>query len=78
MSRAKNNRDRTPSRKVQGSVFQEAWENMNDDMARFMPEFIAKRIHCGKSSVWLMVLISIVELALLGVVGKLIYDWVVG
>jgi hypothetical protein len=61
----------------QDSVFKEAWENMNNDMSRFMPDFLTRRMPKGKGKVWVVVLVTLVELLVLGFVGKLIYDWIV-
>ena len=62
-------------KKQQDSVFKEAWENMNEDMARFMPDFLVKGLKGGKRKAWVMVAITFVELVVLGVVGKFAYDW---
>ena len=61
----------------QDSVFKEAWENMNNDFSKFMPGFITKRIPKGKGKAWVVVLVTLVELLVLGVVGKFVYDWIV-
>jgi len=66
---------RGKSLKKRDSVFQEAWENMNNDMAKVMPGFIARRMQGGKNKAWVMVVMMIVELIILGVVGKFLYDW---
>ena len=60
------------------SVFREAWQNMNDDMARFMPDFIARRLQKKEGKLWVMIGVTLLELVLLGVIGKLIYDWLSG
>lgn len=62
-------------KKQQDSVFKEAWENMNHDMSKIMPDFLTKRLQDRKGKVWVMVTITFVELVVLGVVGKFIYDW---
>jgi len=67
-----------PGNKKPDSVFKEAWENMNDDMARVMPDFLAKRLQGRKGKAWVMVVITLVELLVLGVVGKFVYDWFLG
>jgi len=67
----------TSSQSHQDSIFKEAWQNMNEDMSRFMPEFITKRRPKGKGKVWVVVVVTLVELLILGVVGKLVYDWLV-
>ena len=59
----------------QSSVFKEAWENMQNDFARFMPGFLTKRIPKGKGKAWIVALVTLLELLVLGVVGKLVYDW---
>ena len=64
--------------KKQDSVFTEAWENMSEDMSRFMPNFLQKGLKGGKKKVWVMVAITFVELVVLGAVGKFVYDWFVG
>ena len=61
----------------QDSVFKEAWENMNNDFSRFMPKFLAKRTPKGKGKVWVVVLVTLMELLILGIVGKFVYDWLV-
>ena len=57
------------------SIVSEAWENMNEDLARVLPSFITDRMKGGKNKVWLMVVVAIVELVVLGVIVKLAYDW---
>jgi len=57
------------------SVFREAWDNMNADMARFMPKFLQKRTPKGKGKAWVVILVTLFELVVIGVVGKLLYDW---
>ena len=67
---------KTPaSQNREDSVFKEAWENMNHDFARFMPGFLTKRIPKGKGKAWVVALVTLVELLVLGVVGKFVYDW---
>ena len=63
------------TKKQQDSVFTEAWENMSEDMAKVMPDFLAKGLKGGKRKVWVMVAVTFVELVVLGVVGKFAYDW---
>ena len=60
-----------PPTKPQQSVFQEAWSNMTADLDRILPESLRKREGKKKFVVWLFV----VEVLVLGVVGKLIYAW---
>ena len=68
-------RKAAPSNRPRDSVFKEAWENMNEDMARIMPGFLGKRLAGGKGKVWFMVVVTLVELVVLGFLGKLAYDW---
>ena len=77
MSKKHNKTKPSPNKKPQDSVFKEAWENMNSDMSKVMPEFLAKRLQSRKGKVWVMVAITFVELVVLGVVGKFAYDWFV-
>ena len=75
MSKKHNKKKPTPKKKQQDSVFTEAWENMNEDMAKVMPDFLAKGLKGGKRKVWVIVVITLVELVVLGAVGKFVYDW---
>ncbi len=59
----------------QDSVFKEAWENMNNDMSRILPNFLSRYLQKKEGKMWVMVVVTLVELTVLGVVGKLIYDW---
>lgn len=77
MSKKHNRTKPAPVKKPQDSVFKEAWENMNDDMAKIMPDFLAKRLQNRKGKAWVMVVITIVELVVLGAIGKFVYDWFV-
>lgn len=58
-------------KKKQESVFKEAWNNMAADFNRLMPEKLHQRKGKKKFVLWLFIL----ELVVLGVVGKLIYQW---
>ena len=66
-----------PASKKQDSVFTEAWENMSEDFGKFTPAFLKKGLKGGKRKVWVMISLTLVELVVLGVVGKFIYDWFV-
>ena len=59
------------------SVFKEAWDNMNHDLAKILPDFIARRFFKKEGKAWSMVIITLIELLVLGVAGKLLYDWFV-
>ena len=63
------------SQEPRDSVFKEAWENMNHDMARFLPGFLTKRTPKGKRKLWVVIVVTLFELLLLGAAGKIIYDW---
>lgn len=54
------------------SVFKEAWENMSADFNRLMPEKLRNK-EKKKFVLWLF----LVELVVLGVLGKLLYDWLI-
>ena len=74
MSRKKNTRMKHHSPKKQQSVFQEAWSNMTEDFNRLMPEKLRQRKDKKKFVLWLFIL----ELVVLGVVGKYVYGWITG
>ena len=78
MAKKRNTQKNVSEKKQQDSVFKEAWENMNEDMGKVMPSFMAKGLQGGKRKVWVLVVITLVELVVLGAVGKFIYDWFVG
>ena len=65
-------------KKSQESVFKEAWENMCRDFSGFLPEALAEKLTPGKKGWKVVVLVTLLELLLLGVVGKFAYDWLVG
>lgn len=77
MSKKHNKVKPSSGRKPQDSVFKEAWDNMNADMSKVMPDFLAKRLQSRKGKLWVMVVITFVELVVLGVAGKFAYDWFV-
>jgi len=60
--------------KPQQSVFQEAWTNMMGDLDRFLPEKLKGGEGKKKFVLWLFIL----ELVVLGVIGKLVYEWIRG
>jgi hypothetical protein len=61
-------------RKAEQSIFAEAWRNMSADMEKFLP----KKMRGGKAKWQFAVALALFELVVLGVVGKLIYDWWTG
>jgi hypothetical protein len=74
MSQKKRTRTRDQASRKQQNVFQEAWSNMSADFNRLMPEKLRQRKDKKKFVVWLFIL----ELVVLGVVGKFVYGWVTG
>jgi len=77
MSNKLKKKKTTGSQSQKDSVFKEAWENMNNDFSRFVPKSLAKHTPEGKGKVWVVVIVTLVELFVLGVVGKFVYDWIV-
>ena len=61
-------------KKQQDSVFKEAWDNMSEDFNKFMPDKLRARKDKKKFILWLFIL----ELAIFGVIGSLIYKWWAG
>lgn len=53
------------------SVVGEAWQNMSRDLDRWLPAKLR-----GKGKWKISLGMAAVELLVLGVVGKLIYDWI--
>ena len=74
MSQKKKTRTNDPSPRKQENVFQEAWSNMTEDFIRLMPEKFRQRKDRKKFVLWLFVL----ELVVLGAVGKFVYEWATG
>ena len=74
-NKLKKKKSTTSHNSHQDSVFKEAWENMNNDFSRFMPKFLVKRTPKGKGKAWVVVVVTLLELLILGIVGKFIYDW---
>lgn len=78
MSKRQQRNQPRGGKKPPESVFKEAWQNMNEDFARVMPGFFGKRLQGSRGKLWLIVAVTLVELVVLGVVGKLVYDWFTG
>ena len=57
--------------KAEQSVFAEAWHNMSNDLDRFLPEKLRGGKGKGKLALWL----ALIELLILGLAGKFLYDW---
>jgi len=75
MSKKPSRKNPLRDKKKPDSVFKEAWDNMNDDVARFMPGSLAKRLQNRKGKAWAMIIMAFVELVILGAIGKILYDW---
>ena len=73
----KRNKQTDKSKQKRDSIFTEAWENMNSDLQNILPSFLANKLQDGQNKLWVMVVVMIVELVVLGVVVKLLYDWFV-
>ena len=58
----------------QDNVVKEAWENMTNDFNNLMPTSLRGKATKKKFVLWLF----IIEIVLLGIVGKLIYTWWTG
>lgn len=61
---------RPPQKKPDG-ILKEAWDNMSGDFNRLLPEKLRERKGKKKFVLWLFVL----ELVVLGAVGKFVYAW---
>ncbi len=57
------------------SVFREAWQNMNADLSRILPGFLSRRLQQSQGKLWVMIVLFLFELLVLGIIGKLLYDW---
>ena len=62
-----------PVRAKQQSVFQEAWDNMSGDFNKLLPERLRSKDK-KKFVLWLFIL----EVVVLGVIGKMVYEWWMG
>jgi len=60
-------------KKPQQSVFAEARENMSADIDRLLPQKLR-----GLNKKKYAVILTIVELIVLGLLGKLVYNWLAG
>lgn len=58
----------------QESIFKEAWDNMSNDFNSVVPEKLRGKTTKKKFVLWLF----IVEVVVIGIVGKLIYNWWTG
>ena len=64
--------------KARQGIIKEAWDNMWGDLSRFLPTAAVEKLDKGRRSWQLMVLIAVLELIVLGILGKLAYDWLAG
>lgn len=60
------------------SVLKEAWDNMNEDFSKVLPTSFAEKIGKRKWGWKLVLLVTVLELILLGAIGKFVYDWLTG
>ncbi len=58
----------------QDSIFKEAWDNMSNDFNNLVPGKLRGNSSKKKFVLWLF----IVEIVVIGIIGKLIYEWWVG
>jgi len=59
------------SDKKQDGILKEAWDNMSEDFNKLMPEKLRERQDKKKFVLWLFIL----EVVVLGLVGKFAYEW---
>lgn len=71
---AKKRKDDLRQAPKQQSLFQEAWQNMLGDMDKVLPEKFKGKQGKKKFVLWLFIL----EVVVLGVVGKFVYEWIRG
>ncbi|HKL27223.1 MAG TPA: hypothetical protein VJ910_13445 [Desulfuromonadales bacterium] len=64
--------------KPRQGIVKEAWDNMRRDLSRFLPAAAVEKLGKGRRSWQLMLLIAVLELIVLGILGKLAYDWLAG
>ena len=74
MKKGKKPGPKPSGKRQQQSVFREAWENMQGDLDKVLPEKLQGKRGKKKFVLWLFIL----ELLVLGVIGKLVYEWLVG
>lgn len=60
------------------SVLKEAWDNMNEDFSKVLPASFAEKFGKRKWGWKVVLLVTALELILLGAIGKFIYDWLMG
>ena len=60
------------------SVLKEAWDNMNEDFSKVLPASFTEKFGKRKWGWKVVLLVTALELILLGAVGKFIYDWLTG
>jgi len=58
----------------QDSIFKEAWDNMSNDFNNLVPDKLRDKPSKKKFVLWLF----IVEIVVISIVGKLIYEWWIG
>lgn len=60
------------------SVLKEAWDNMTADFAKLLPASVSGSPGRRRRGWKVVVIVTVLELIVLGVVGKFVYDWLVG
>ena len=60
------------------SILKEAWDHMSEDFARVLPASLAEKLGKHKWGWKGLVLVTLLELVVLGVLGKFLYDWLTG
>ncbi len=65
-------------KKPPDSVFKEAWENLCEDFSKILPASVAGKLGRRRWGWKTVALLTLLELVVLAVVGKLIYDWLTG
>jgi len=65
-------------KKKPDSVLKEAWDNMSDDFSRVLPASVSEKLGKRKWGWKVVVMVTLLELIVLGVIGKFVYDWLVG
>jgi hypothetical protein len=62
-------------KKKPDSVLKEAWENMSDDFSRVLPAAVSEKMGKRKWGWKVVLVVTLVELVILGAIGKFLYDW---
>jgi hypothetical protein len=68
----------TKQKKKPDSVLKEAWDNMSEDFSRILPASFAEKMGKRKWGWKVVVMVTLLELVVLGAIGKFVYDWLAG